>query len=132
MIQVVCGIIFNNGKVFIARRKKGKSLAGYWEFPGGKIEKDETQQESLERELIEELEMQILIVGFVGSSQYDYGTFKIELIGYRCTLIRYEGKLTDHDRFDWVSPERLLSINLAPADVPLAHMILNEIEYSKP
>ena len=46
-IKVVCGIIEHNGKIFICRRKEGKSLAGHWEFPGGKIEPNETPEEAL-------------------------------------------------------------------------------------
>jgi len=114
--------VFSN-KVFVCRRKEGKSLGGFWEFPGGKIQDSETQQESLKRELIEELEMEISIDTFVGSSIHDYGTFKIELLGYRCKLIRYNGKLTDHDAYEWTTPENLLTFNLAPADIPLAKKI---------
>ncbi|MGB1518467.1 MAG: NUDIX domain-containing protein, partial [Crocinitomicaceae bacterium] len=62
IITVICGIITNaEGKIFIARRKKDKSLGGKWEFPGGKIEKDETQEECLQRELNEELNMQVKV-----------------------------------------------------------------------
>ena len=131
IIRVVCGIIFDGKKVFVCRRNPGKSLGGLWEFPGGKLEENETHQESLVRELLEELDMKISIDDFVGSSFYDYGTFKIELLGYRCTLIKYNGKLTDHDRFEWISPKNLLSINLAPADVPLAEIILKKKAYNK-
>lgn len=125
-IKVVCGIIFHDNKIFVCRRKPGKSLSGFWEFPGGKIEENETRQESLARELIEELDMQVSINNFIGTSVHDYGTFKIELLGYKCTLVNYEGKLTDHDKYDWIKPENLLTKNLAPADIPLAEIIINE------
>lgn len=58
IIKVVCGIIFNNEKIFICRRNKEKSFAGFWEFPGGKIEVNESHQTALTRELLEELEIE--------------------------------------------------------------------------
>ncbi|MCR8666240.1 (deoxy)nucleoside triphosphate pyrophosphohydrolase [Aestuariibaculum sp. M13] len=116
-------MIFKDDLVFICRRKEGKSLSGYWEFPGGKIEENETDQVALTRELLEELDMKVLVKDFIGQSHYDYGSFKIELIGYACTLVEYQGKLTDHDAFEWVSIEDLSSYKLAPADIPFLKMI---------
>ena len=55
MIRVVCGIIYKDDKILLTRRKKGKSLEGFWEFPGGKVEKEETDTVALKRELKEEL-----------------------------------------------------------------------------
>ena len=122
-IKVVCGIIFDQEKVFICRRKNGKSLAGYWEFPGGKIEENESALEALQRELFEELEMEISIKDFIGQSNYNYGNFQIKLYGYGCQLIKYNGKLTDHDSFVWTSTFKLKEYNLAPADIPFVEMI---------
>jgi 8-oxo-dGTP diphosphatase len=126
MIEVVCGIIYNGNKIFIARKKQGKSLASYWEFPGGKIEQGEKPEVALERELNEELEMEINIKGFIGKSIYDYGNFKIELYGYECSLINYKGKLTDHDSYVWTDIEELSNYKLAPADIPFIRMIANK------
>lgn len=127
IIKVVCGIIFDNDKVFICRRKEGKSLASFWEFPGGKIEENETHQIALKRELQEELEMEINIMDFVGQSNYDYGNFQIELYGYKCNLINYQGKLTDHDAFEWIDINKLSEYKLAPADIPFIRMIENKM-----
>ena len=124
MIKVVCGIIRQEDKIFICRRRKGKSLAGYWEFPGGKIEDGEKPEESLVRELMEELGMEVHVGQFLGSSQHDYGSFKIELMAYECVLLAYNGVLTDHDRFEWVSLVEVGKFNFAPADVPLLQLIL--------
>jgi len=66
MIEVVCGVIYNeHGQVLICRRAKHKSLAGYWEFPGGKIETDELPEQSLSRELLEELGMEVSVQDFI-------------------------------------------------------------------
>lgn len=128
IVKVVCGIVFNDNKVFICRRKEGKSLSGFWEFPGGKIELGETNEESLKRELKEELCMEIDILNYVGSFVHEYENFTIELIGYKCILIAYNGKLTDHDLYEWVEPDKIQSFNLAPADIHIAKAILAEIQ----
>jgi 8-oxo-dGTP diphosphatase len=119
-IKVVCGIIYQDGKVFICRRRPGKHLEGYWEFPGGKIEPNEDGKDSLARELKEELDMEVQIRDYFATSNYSYESLTIELIAYHCDLVRYSSKLTDHDKFEWISPGDLLKWKLAPADIPLA------------
>ena len=59
MIQVVAAVIVNRNRFLIARKKKGKSLEGLWEFPGGKVEPDESMEQSLKRELSEEFQIEI-------------------------------------------------------------------------
>ncbi|ULQ55428.1 (deoxy)nucleoside triphosphate pyrophosphohydrolase [Flavihumibacter rivuli] len=120
IIKVVCGIIFNDNKVFICRRKPEKALGGYWEFPGGKIEEGETNEISLCRELFEELGMKIEVKDYFITSHHDYGNFTIELIAYRCKFIGASFQLTDHDKFEWVSVSEITKWNLAPADIPIA------------
>lgn len=122
-INVVCGIILQNEKIFICRRKEGISLSGFWEFPGGKIESNETKRDALKRELQEELEMEVKIEYFFGKSNHDYGSFQIELFGYVCSLVNYSGKLIDHDAYKLVDFESLSNYKLAPADIPFIQMI---------
>ncbi|WP_298543638.1 (deoxy)nucleoside triphosphate pyrophosphohydrolase [uncultured Aquimarina sp.] len=131
MIRVVCGIIYQDDKVFICRRKPSKSLGGYWEFPGGKIETGESNEDSLKRELLEELQMEVDVVEYFGSSQYDYENFSIDLIAYTCNLRNWNLCLTDHDQYDWVTPDEILKWKLAPADIPLAQSIKNKKAHNK-
>lgn len=119
MIKVVCGIIYSDDKVFICRRKPDKSLGGYWEFPGGKVEVNEHPEAALQRELHEELAMEVQIDRYFGTSRYDYPDFSIELIAYCCRLKRSSFTLTDHDAYEWVPPGELLKWKLSPADVVL-------------
>ncbi len=119
MIKVVCGIIYKEGKIFLCRRKPEKSLGGYWEFPGGKVEAGEAPEAALQRELHEELAMEVTIDRYFGTSRYDYPDFSIELIAYCCTFKRSSFTLTDHDAYEWVKPGELLDWKLSPADVVL-------------
>ncbi len=124
-IQVVCGIIFHQDKVFICRRNTTKSLVGYWEFPGGKIETGEQAEESLLRELKEELDMQVTILQPFMTVTHSYDNTTIELRSYICQFENATYTLTDHDLYEWVYPSELLQKQLAPADIPLA-IALNE------
>ena len=124
IITVICGIITNaEGKIFIARRKKEKSLGGKWEFPGGKIEKDETREECLQRELNEEFNMQVKVGEKLGENEHHYENFSIRLIAYNCEFISATYELIDHDAFEWVSKESLKNYELAEADIPLINLI---------
>lgn len=123
MIQVVCGIIFNDDKVFITRRKEGKSLSGFWEFPGGKIEAGEFESEALIRELNEELDMEVEIIKRIGAFVHSYENFSLNLIGFNCNLIKWKGMLTDHDKAEWVLPDQLMNYKFAEADLPFIDII---------
>lgn len=120
LIKVVCGVIYKDGKIFICRRKPEKSLGGYWEFPGGKVENNEQPKDSLKRELREELHMKVEVEDYLMTNVHIYDNFTIELIAYRCSFIRSTFKLTDHDRFEWVFPEELQNWKFAPADIPIS------------
>jgi 8-oxo-dGTP diphosphatase len=64
MIRVICGIIYKDHKILLTRRKKTKSLGGFWEFPGGKVEEGESDKDALERELKEELNIEVYNIDF--------------------------------------------------------------------
>ena len=72
IINVVAAAIEKDGKIFCAQRPEGKSLGGYWEFPGGKLEEGESPEEALIREIYEELNSKIEIISFVNEASYDY------------------------------------------------------------
>lgn len=116
-IKVVCGVIWKEDKVFIARRKPGKSLAGYWEFPGGKLEENEEPQSALLRELQEELGMRVKISSFLDSKVHHYDLFSIELIAYICEFEDASYHLTDHDEVVFIKPQQFKNYKMAPADM---------------
>ncbi|WP_375750915.1 (deoxy)nucleoside triphosphate pyrophosphohydrolase [Vibrio sp. HN007] len=125
-IKVTCGLIFDGDKIFICRRKPEKSMGGYWEFPGGKVEEGESYQECLKRELIEELDMKVEVFNHFKTVLHDYDNFQIELIAYTCSYISSSYRLSDHDRYEWLALDNLLEYDLAPADIPMAKQLLEE------
>lgn len=124
--KVVCGIIFKDDLVLICRRKPEKSLGGYWEFPGGKVEDDESFEESLLRELIEELNLHVEIKRHFFDTVHHYDKGSIELISFICESEDIATESTDHDRLEWVKVDDLLNWKLAPADIPIAKELIEE------
>jgi len=115
-IKVVCGIIWKDDKVLIAKRKPEKSLGGYWEFPGGKVEPNEDLIDCLRRELLEELGLEISNIHYFGQNIYEYETFFIELIAFGCVYEKATFELKDHDAIAFVEPRSIEAYDLAPAD----------------
>jgi 8-oxo-dGTP diphosphatase len=116
-IKVVCGIIWKDGKVLIARRKPEKSLGGYWEFPGGKLETDEDAETALVRELKEEMGMTLGNIRYFGCHTHHYETFVIKLLAYECDFINATFELTDHDEINFAHPNELETEKMSPADI---------------
>jgi 8-oxo-dGTP diphosphatase len=125
MIRVAAAIIFRDNQVLIAKRAAHKLLAGYWEFPGGKIEPDEAPETCLVRELAEELQIMVHVNEHLMDHIHDYGDFIIELKAYLCTFREGKLTLTDHDEVLWVNVNELLSYKLAPADIPIVSMLMS-------
>src|SRR5688500_10429328 len=104
MIEVAAAIIEDGaGRILIARRAPGKSQAGMWEFPGGKLEPGESPQECLRRELLEEMGIEIEPFAYFGVNEHDYGTVTIRLMAYKARYVSGEIVLADHDEYRWVS-----------------------------
>ena len=126
MKDVSAAIIIENNKVFLARRSKGESLSGFWEFPGGKRKDNESIQECLERELLEELSIEAIAGDIFSESIYEYEGGTIKLIGI-LTEIKNPDQITlsVHDNISWVDISDVLDYKLAPADIPIAKEIIN-------
>ena len=127
-IKVVCGIIYNDNKVLICRRKPSKSLGGFWEFPGGKVEKGESSELALIRELSEELGIKVENIIFFGTNIHEYISNNIELQAYKCKFIKTDLILKDHDAFEWINIQEIVSYDLAPADIPIANELMLEFK----
>lgn len=119
-IHVVAAIIEHNNKILIARRDSKSSLAGYWEFPGGKIEAGETPQEALCRELYEELNIeQAQVTDYVAASCIQQTEQIVNLQAWKVSSYQNEIKLLCHSEYRWVTPQEAEAYQLAPADIPL-------------
>ncbi|CAM3376985.1 8-oxo-dGTP diphosphatase MutT [Paenibacillus lupini] len=124
MIEVAAAIIENGqGQILIARRKQGKSQAGMWEFPGGKIEVGETTEDCLRRELLEEMNIGINPYAYFGVNDHHYGSTHIRLIAYKATFMSGEIELVDHDEYRWINIAELKEFTFAPADIPFVEML---------
>ena len=127
-VEVVCALIENDeGKIFCCKRGPGRSLEGYWEFPGGKVEENETHEETIIREIKEELKYDIIPLEYLGVSNYTYKNmapyddFSITMYGYRCKLIKGNLELTEHIDKAWKTKEEMKQMNFAEADKPFIH-----------
>lgn len=118
-ISVVGAAIIKDHKLLAAKRSVGRSLGGYWEFPGGKIEKDETAEAALKREIFEEFGAKSTILkklDQIFSKEYDFGTVMLEVI--YAELDSEIIKTIEHDEIKWVSETEAQQLNWAPTDIP--------------
>ncbi len=125
LLVVACALVDTDSRVLLARRPDGKSMAGLWEFPGGKVGASETPEHALIRELREELAIdvsQACLAPFTFAS-HDYGDFHLLMPLYVCR--QWNGVITPREHADlaWVRPRRMASWPMPPADAPLVAML---------
>lgn len=115
-IEVVAAIIYDGSRFFATQRGYGE-FKGLWEFPGGKIEKGETQEEALKREIKEELNVDIDIDKFLCTVEYDYPTFHLTMHCHICHIACGNIILTEHLDARWLDKDKLNEVNWLPADI---------------
>jgi 8-oxo-dGTP diphosphatase len=123
MIRVTAAILVHNERILIAQRRDPDNLAGKWEFPGGKIENNETPQQCLIREMKEEFDIDVAIGEFFDESVYHYESGKIQLLAYHTTWKSGRFSLKAHAAMRWVSLNQMQEIEFAPADIPIAQKL---------
>lgn len=124
MKLVAAAIAVRDGCVLVTRRAQGQNLAGLWEFPGGKLEANETVQACIVREIREELGVEATAGRVIAESIYEYPGGMIKLIAVAVELLSQDLQLTVHDAFDWLEPAQLLLLDLAPADIPIVEELV--------
>lgn len=129
---VTAGIIEKDGKILIAKRKKGKCLEAKWEFPGGKLEPLESPKECLKRELLEELSVETEIKDYVCSSIFYCGNNQIELMAFMVAFISGEINLVDHEDYRWVSIEEIEKFDFVEPDIPIVKKLIELKTANKP
>lgn len=122
-INVVGAVIVADGAVLCAQRGHRGNLPGKWEFPGGKVELDESPREALEREINEELQCKIMVGNKVTTTTFPYDFATINLTTFWCDLVDGTPRLTEHSEVRWVEPNNLGALDWAPADVPAVRLI---------
>jgi 8-oxo-dGTP diphosphatase len=126
MLDVVCGLLENaEGQILLCQRPEGKSQAGLWEFPGGKVDAGESEEEALKRELLEELGCEVEVGLELTPVVHHYDGFSIRLIPFLVTCLN-EPKALEHAAIEWVDVTRVRAYDLAPADVPIFEEYLFE------
>jgi len=123
-INVVGAVLTQGTKILAAQRGEGMSLAGMWEFPGGKIEDGETPQEALRRELEEELLCSAEIGEKVETTEYEYDFGIVILTTFFGTIVDKEPTLTEHSEVRWVEASDLGGLPWAPADIPAVNRVV--------
>lgn len=121
VLVAACALVDSDGRILLAQRPEGKSLAGMWEFPGGKVETGETPEETLVRELNEELGIvtRVPCLAPLTFASHTYETFHLLMPLYVCR--RYEGipQGKEGQAIKWVRPQALRDYPMPPADEPL-------------
>lgn len=126
IINVVAAAIEKDGKLFCAQRPEGKSLGGFWEFPGGKLENGESPEQALIREIKEELNSDIEILAYINEASYDYDFGTVNMKTYHAQLVSGNLELLEHQDARWLLPHELKNINWAPVDRPAVEILTNK------
>ena len=129
LLNIAIGILKNTeNEVLLGKRIKGKSLEGYWEFPGGKIEPNETPEEALFREFQEELGLEIGRIKKMESISYQYDHYDVLLIPFK--IIDYDGYPSglEGQELMWCNIDKLREIEILPADRPLVEKLATELQ----
>lgn len=125
-VNVVAAVIKRGDMIFATQRGYG-DLKGGWEFPGGKIEEEESPEAALVREIKEELDTEISVDKFLHTIEYDYPSFHLSMRCYLCSVVSGDLNLKEHEAARWLTKETLNSVEWLPADVELIPMINEEI-----
>lgn len=117
MIDVVAAVIKDKeGKILITKRNLKKAQGGLWEFPGGKIEPNETRKNAIIREIKEELDVDIKVDKYLAEKEFIYPEKTINLIALECTITKGNIKLLEHEDYRWINKNNLEEYEFAPAD----------------
>lgn len=131
-IKVAAGLVFRAGKLLITQRKPDSHLGGLWEFPGGKLEANETFDDALVRELREELGIEVQPGEVVESISHDYPDKSVHLEFIRCTWLANEPKPLDCHDLAWVNRDQLDEFEFPAADAQLLGMLMaDSFDWSK-
>ena len=129
-VKVVGAIIENENKeILCALRSTSMSRPNLWEFPGGKVEKNESISEALEREIMEELACTVEFQSIFRDDIHEYEDVIVNLITVRCSIVSCQPNAIEHSKLLWLKRENLNSLRWAPADVPAVLNLVAEMAH---
>lgn len=114
-IHVAAALIIQDNRIFATQRGYGE-WKGWWEFPGGKVEPDESPEEALVREIHEELATEVRVEHYVTTVERDYPAFHLSMRCYLCSIVSGDLTLLEHEAAAWLDRDHLNSVNWLPAD----------------
>lgn len=123
MIAVVAGLIVRDGYLLAARRPGGKHMAGRWEFPGGKLDRGESPEQALFRELREELDVSVTVGRIYHAQAHSYPEKDVLILFYPCRLLEGEPRAVEEAEVRWIKPEQIGDFDWAEADRPVAERL---------
>lgn len=124
-VEVVAAIIQKDDQFLATQRGYGQ-FKGLWEFPGGKIDLDETKEEALKREIKEELNCDINIKRFILTINYDYPNFHLTMHCFLCELLS-DFTLLEHDDYQWLNKDNLMDVKWLEADIEIVNYLIEHI-----
>ncbi len=135
-IAVVGAALLRAGKCLVAQRGPGSPDTGKWEFPGGKVERGETPQEALARELREELGIEVEVGAYLGCGQVEqqrpHEVVRIVLEVYAARLVAGEPQCREHQALTWLTAEALSGVDWAAADRPIVSAVQACLQHRAP
>jgi 8-oxo-dGTP diphosphatase len=123
IISVTCAIIIYNEKILAVQRGPHMNLPLKWEFPGGKIEKNETEEACIKREIKEELNIEITLLKKLSTSFHEYPNISIELIPFVAQYLSGDIVLKEHQSYQFLKLAELSNLDWAEADIPIVKQL---------
>lgn len=130
-VKVVGAIIENeNNEILCALRSTSMTRPNQWEFPGGKVKKNESVKEAIEREIMEELECTVEFQCIFRDDIHEYEDVIVNLITVKCRIVSCHPNAVEHSKLLWLKRENLNSLRWAPADVPSVLNLVAEMAHT--
>ena len=126
-IIVVGAVIVKDNKILCAQRPADKNLPLKWEFPGGKVERGESKETALIRELKEEMDCTIEVIEPIETTAYEYDFGIVELTTFYVNIVDGEIKRLEHNALKWVERQDIHTLDWAPADIPAIKKIQSDV-----
>ena len=122
-IRVVAAIIIEEGRIFATQRGYG-GYKDWWEFPGGKIEAGESQEEALKREIREELDTEISVDEFLMTVEHDYPEFHVSMDCFICSVVSGHLTLLEHEAAEWLPLSDPWQVKWLPSDIEVVEELV--------